>query len=120
MPIYTIFNTVTGRKRVVLKPRTEGSPTLSDDEIFVEGKHNDKILVDGKIADKPASKITLIGTKLENLPNPTTVTITGHGATFRRIITDGIYEFSIDVPGKYIIKCESRVGLPITFDLEVK
>ena len=118
--LYTIFSQNGQVSRVILKPNSDGYPKLKGGEIYVEGDHKNKIYLNGQIIDKPKSKITLTGTKLENLPNPTIVTISGNGATFRRTIKDGVYEFSIDEPGNYAIKCESRVGLPITFDLEVK
>lgn len=78
-----------------------------------------QLFLNGMVIDKPASKITLTGTKLENLPNPTTVTITGNSATFVRTITDRAYEFTVDVPGEYMIKCESRVELPIEFKINI-
>lgn len=81
----------------------------------------DTQLFDGvKVNDKPFSKIILTGTKFENLPKPTTVTITGNGAIFRETIEDGEFEFSVDVPGKYTAKCESRVELPIEFEVVIK
>lgn len=104
-------------------------PSLDLGEIYKEGQFdNTKILVDGEIIEKPESSIVLTNSEataktgtisLTNIPNPTTVTITGNYTTFRRDITDGEYEFSIDVAGKYTVKCDSRVELPIEFKVTI-
>ena len=119
MAVYTVFNADGTRRRLVSKPDADGPPKVGKGRSYLPGEIKNKLFVNKVLIDKPESKITLIGTKLENLPNPTTVTIAGNGATFRRTITDGIYEFTLDMPGEYMIKCESKVELPITFDLEV-
>lgn len=100
-------------------------PPLSEGESYIDGGYNDKyFLVNGKIIDKPTSKIiftgTKTGTKLKNIPNPTTVTITGYGTTFKRVITDGTYKFSVDMPGEYTVKCEPGIELPIEFKVTMK
>lgn len=119
---YTVFSETTGeRLRVSSRPKNEGPPPIKAGTVCVEGfLENTKLYVDGKIVDKSASKIILTGTKLKNLPNATEVTITGNGATFRRTITDGIYEFTLDMPGEYMIKCESGIELPIEFKVTIK
>lgn len=120
MPQYSIFSSDEGHLiRILGKPKGDGPPAMNEGEIYIEGSHRDNILVDGQITDKPESRITLTGTKLENMPNPTMVTITGNGATFRRTITDGTYQFTIDMPGEYMVKCESKVELPIEFKITI-
>ena len=116
MAQYSIFNKKTGALKCVIGiPKGLGPPKVSDGQIFLSGDHKGKILVGDKIIFKPKSKITLTGTKLENLPNPTTVTISGNGATFRETITDGVLRFNIDTPGEYLVRCESDVELPAEF-----
>lgn len=118
--LYTIFSQNGQVSRVILKPNSDGYPKLKGGEIYVEGDHKNKIYLNGQIIDKPKSKITLTGTKLENLPNPTIVTISGNGATFRETIEDGEFEFSVDVPGEYVVKCESKVELPVEYKVVIK
>lgn len=116
---YTLIDEATGlvlRKR--RKPDGEGEPELKPGQIYIVGHDIDartQLYLDGQVVNKQIPQITLTGTKLENLPNPTKVTITGNGASFHKTITDGTYEFSIDVTGKYTVKCDSRVELPIEF-----
>lgn len=114
---YTIFSKEGVSIRIIRKPDADGPPSLNENESYVIGNHKNKILVDGQITDKPESRITLTGTKLEKLPNPTEVTITGNGARFREIITDGEFYFSIDTPGKYIVKCKSSIELQKEFEV---
>lgn len=116
---YTVFHSDGSCKCKLSTPVSSSSLIPSDGEIIVKGDHRGKILVGGQIIDKPVSRITIIGTKLNNLPDPTEITIKGNGAIFRRTITDGVYEFSIDVPGEYTVKCESKVELPIEFKINI-
>ena len=119
---YTVFSTITRAQLCVRsKPISDWPPCVSEDEVYREGVYGKEYILsdDQEVILAPKSAITLIGTKLENLPIPTKVTITGNGATFRRTITDGTYEFSINVPGEYAIKCESRVELPIDFKVNI-
>lgn len=125
MGIFTIFSKTTRLPlRTIAKPNAEGAPELrSADEVFFEGFFSSKEYFldnDDKVSLKPESRITLTGAKLEDLPNPTTVTITGNGARFRETIEDGKFEFSVDVPGEYIVKCEAKVELPIEFKVVIK
>ena len=132
MTIYTIFSKKSGKNlRRISKPRSDGSPGLNKDEIFFPGEISpDKILsINEKpqaisLRDKPESSIKMSqdakGVLLENIENPTMIIITGNHASFRRVITDGEYEFSIDEPGEYLIKCESEVELPIEFKVTVR
>ena len=111
-------------------------PELNEGEVYLEGNYDDKntiISINEKsqaitLCEKESSAITINATvvkagdflKLGNLSNPTTIEITGNHSHFRRVITDGEYEFSLDVPGDYLIKCESGVELPIEFKVTVR
>lgn len=127
MPIYTIFDKITGAMtRQISKPKNDGPPVVSGNEIYLKGDNCKNIVVFDErsqavvLYDKPKSSITLTDTKLENLPNPTIVTISGNGATFRETIEDGEFEFSVDVPGEYVVKCESKVELPVEYKVVIK
>ena len=102
---------------------------------WIEGSfnYNELIFVDEKsqtitLCEKTASAITInlstvkVGEflKLENMPDPTMIEVIGNYSRFRRIITDGEYEFSLDTPGNYKIKCDSGVELSIEFKVTIE
>lgn len=127
--IYTIFDKNTGAQKFIWNiPSTEDVPQVGVDEIIKEGTFSsDKILLFNNIFNKQLSKIMISGNKiktkeyitLSNLENPTKVEIQGKNIYFEREIIDNNYEFSFDLPGEYIIKCDSQLELPIEFKIEV-
>ncbi len=130
MAVYTVFSRKGPIVRIISKPQSDGPPGLKFNETFIPGNHKDKIIfVTEKsqaitLHEKPESSITLATGdgffKLENLENPTRIIITGNHASFHRVITDGEYEFSIDDPGEYLIKCRSDVEQPIEFKVTIE
>lgn len=120
--LYSIFSSDGTHKCNLSTPELDPQllPDEEKGEVIIEGHYDNSVIYrDGKIIEKPESNIILTGTKLENLPNPTKVIITGNGAAFRETIEDGEFEFSIDVPGEYTVKCESRIELPIEFKVTI-
>ena len=99
--------------------------------MFLEGCFDSKTYIlnnNNEIINKPESSIILVNSEatastgtiiLSNMPNPTKVHITGNGDTFNRKIIDGSYEFSLDVAGDYIIKCEPDIKQPIEFQVRI-
>lgn len=130
MSFYTIFSKETGvQLRVISKPNASGPPLVTEGEIYRTGIFGrDSILVGGQVTQKPPPSITINTTQakasietitLSSIPNPTKIIITGNDSCFIRNITDGLYEFSIDVPGNYIVKCETDIELPIEFKVTI-
>lgn len=130
MPEYTIFDKTTGKHLCVMGiPKSDGLPKLKKTEIYLPGKYKNKVVFVNEesqaisLHDKSISSVKMSqneqGVLLENLENPTRITITGNGATFHRVIIDGTYQFSIDIPGDYVVKCESDIELPIEFKVKL-
>ena len=120
--VYYIYEKISGAGvSIESRPKYDCVINLDDgyDKTSIKFDFNTQLFDGVKVKNKQPSKITLTGTKLENLPNSTSITITGNGAIFRREIADGTYTFSIDIPGEYIIKCESRTELPIEFKVTI-
>ena len=126
---YTIFKENGACKCVLSGPTQIKSSRSLRKEFIIPGDHRGKIVfVNEKsqavsLHDTPESSIKMIqdekGVLLENLENPTRIVITGNGESFHRTITDGAYQFLIDTPGNYVIKCESDVELPIEFKVKI-
>lgn len=119
---YYIYDKITGvGQGIESRPKNDCNIQLSPTQEKTLKKFDAKIELfqNGKVVGKkdPIVKMSqdAKGVLLENLENPTRITITGNGTTFHRVITDGAYQFSIDTPGDYVVKCESDVELPIEF-----
>ena len=128
MKYYIVYN-ATGE---ILRSGVTAPETFSDQaqpgEFVMEGKADDELqyidIPSGQIHLKStinavADKLTLIGNGVDsvtisNLPNPTEVDIRGIA---EYTITDGIFEFTVDAPGSYIIICKSVLHLDKEFDI---
>ena len=85
------------------------------DKHVIEGIADDvtQYIVDYIVCDRPAfpgvlSSSSIIadgvdGVTISSLPNPTLVMINGSNYE----VTDGIFEFTLDIPGKYKILCQA-------------
>ena len=130
MATYTVFSSTGRALRTILTPNTDCKPIMiEDDGTLVTGAFDSSyMLVEGKPEKKSKSSITINKDKatastetitLSKIPNPTTICITGNDSLFKRIVTDGYYEFSIDIPGVYNVECQSNIELPITFKVKI-
>lgn len=128
---YTIF-LQDGTCKCNLSAPALGPQPLPDEErseVLVEGHYDNSVIYrNGEIISKPESNIILINSeataetgtiRLTNIPNPTEVMITGNHTSFRRDVTDGEYEFSLDVVGEYTVKCDSKIELPVEFKVTI-
>lgn len=131
---YIIYDKLTGAgicKKT--KPDSEGPPfdldlSFGEEFTYVSFDISTQLFLDGQVIEKPESKITINKTSakalaesiiLSNIPNPTIFKMSGNTQTFWQIITDGICEFILDTPGEYTIICESKIELPIVFEVTI-
>ena len=129
MPTYTVFDKESGVPIYCTNvPIKDGMPNVGDGKAVKPGNHLNKILAYNNLFDRPKCSIKLLNDnakasteyiKLADIPNPTIIEVEGNGEAFVRKITDGEYEFSIDTPGEYTIKCEPCDELPVEFKVHI-
>ena len=104
---YIIFNKSTGEiSRSVVSTLDLVQYELSEYEDYIEHIRVDDTLyyvVNKNITPRPTFSERILGTTVDNLPIPTTVTTNGNSYT----ITDGSAELSFSLPGTYKVYLSS-------------
>lgn len=72
---------------------------------YVEGTYDYTryYITGGIVKDKKEMVVSISNNVISSLPNPTTVYVEGS----QYVVTDGVFEFSSNLPGPYKIKLES-------------
>jgi len=128
MKNFIIFNKATGK---ILRTGCCKSEVLlnqinNSDEAVIEGKADDLIhyidIITGDILGKPPIDSSINKTSIDadgvdlciisNLPNPTLIDIEDEG---RWEVVDGVFEFTTETPGEYIIKTMSNLYLNVEY-----
>ena len=114
---YILYDKITGEilQTGVCTPADFSSQLQVAGRALLEGIANDmtQYIVTGTVADKVENPATIDKTEISadgidvatilDLPDFTTIWFDGT----EYVVTDGIFEFTIDTPGEYVIRCES-------------
>jgi hypothetical protein len=124
-----IYDTITGHiNRISSCPASMASTQAQTGETAIEGTADDatqiidvltETVIDKSILPSSINKVSILADGIDqiiisNLPNPTFISIEGEG---RWIVSDGLFEFTVDTPGEYEFTCQSPLYLEVGYTI---